>query len=184
MREERAAEGGERGARHRDAQLLSQDVDADRGRGTLVLGDRLERRPAHAAIDPVPDDDADHPDDERDGIEIGLVGELQRVPGMPDRLRRHAERAARNVARGDDDQKHDLAECQGDEGEIVADDTEAEAGIADYQRQQRGEHDAERDAEPGRYLPVIPQQRRDIGADAEKGAVAERDEAEFPHQRP
>ena len=77
-----------------------------------------------------------------------------------------------------------LAERQGDEGEIMADDAQPEAGIADHQGEQHGEQHGERDAEPRRHLVEIPQQGGNIGADAEKGAVAERDEAEFPHQRP
>ena len=103
----------------------------------------------------------------------------------PTVFRRHAERAAGDVARRDERQQHDLAQRQRDQREIMADDAQAETRIADHQRQQpRRAPSPSRDAEPWRDAVEIPQQRRHIGADAQKRAVAERDQAEPAHHRP
>ena len=119
---DRAAERGQRRADDGHAQLLAQHVDADRGGGILVLGNRLERLAADAAVDQPPDAEPGQPQHERDAVEIALLGKLQRVPGMADGLRREAERAAGDVARGNERQQHDLAERERHQREIVADD--------------------------------------------------------------
>ena len=46
--------------------------------GVLVLGNRLQRIARHAAIDPMPDHDADRPHRQSDQVPGRLVGELQR----------------------------------------------------------------------------------------------------------
>ena len=168
----------------RHAQLLAHHVDADGSGGAFILRDGVERGAPLADVDEMPDDDAEHPGHERDSVEVRLLGKLQRVPGVPDGLRRHAERAAGDVARRDDRQQRDLAQRQRDEREVMADDAQAKARIADDEREKHGDEDADRDAEPGRKAGIVPQQGRDIGADTEKRAMAERDEAEFPHERP
>src|SRR5207247_1261487 len=81
-------------------------------------------------------------------------------------------------------QAEDLAPRQRHQGEVVADDPEARARIGhDQGEDHRRRHRHER-AEPGRQAIEIPEQRRRVGADAEEGAMAERDEAEAAHQRP
>src|SRR5262249_50006047 len=82
--EHRAAERGQRGTYDGDAQLFTRDVDTNRGSSILIVGDRLQRLPTDAAVDPAPDDEPAKPDDKGDRIKIALVRKLQRVPGVPD----------------------------------------------------------------------------------------------------
>jgi hypothetical protein len=66
----------------------------------------------------------------------------------------------------------------------VADHLEARAGIGDHEGQDDGDQDGEDDAEPGSHPEEVPEQHGGVGAHAEEGAVAERDEAEAAHQGP
>src|SRR6185503_18760497 len=54
LRVEDAAGAGHQRRDHGNAQLRARDVDADGGSGFLLLADRLQREPAHAAIDLAP----------------------------------------------------------------------------------------------------------------------------------
>ena len=92
--EQGAAERGQRGADDGDAHLFPQHVDPHRGRGFLVLRDRLQRFAPDAAVDAAPDGKPRQPNDEGNEIEVRVVRELERVPGMARRLLRHAERPA------------------------------------------------------------------------------------------
>src|ERR1700761_5078157 len=109
---DRATQRGQRRTDHGDAYLLAHHVDADGGSRILVLADGFQRLAADAAIDLAPDDEPEQPEHQRYEIEVNLLGELQRVPGMADRLLRKAERAAGDVARRDQRQQHDLAQRQ------------------------------------------------------------------------
>jgi hypothetical protein len=66
----------------------------------------------------------------------------------------------------------------------MPDNLEAKARISDDERKDNRQADTERNADPGRHSEIIPQQRRHIGADSHKRAMAERDEAKAPHNRP
>src|SRR6266436_6628382 len=111
-----AADGGEHGREHRDADLETRDVDADRGRRRLVLADRLHRRTRHRAVQPVPDPEPERPQHEPRVIEDALVGELHGHEAVdPRRAHRQPQRAARPVALRDDEQADDLADGEGDE---------------------------------------------------------------------
>ncbi len=64
---------------------------------------------------------------------------------------------------------------------------DAEAESTDSRRSPRAAQRqaiADGNAEPRRYAEMVPQQRRDIGADAHKAAMAERDQTEAAHHRP
>ena len=58
-------------------------------------------------------------------VEGRLVGNCSAYQEWPSAFWRHAERAAGDVARGDDRQQHDLAQRQRHQREIVADDLAA-----------------------------------------------------------
>src|SRR3990167_8709932 len=151
----------------------------------LVLPDRLERGAGHAAVHPPPDPEPHEPHPERDQVEDSLVGELDR-PGVEGAgvLQREPQRAAGPVALGDDEEADHLAQRQRHEGEVMAHDAEAEAGVAQDQREEDGRPHGQRRGEPGGDAPEVPEERRRVRPHAQKGAVAERDQAEPAHQRP
>ncbi len=66
----------------------------------------------------------------------------------------------------------------------MADDLEAKARVADEDGDQRRHAECERNAEPGRQPVVVPAHHHDVGADAQKRAVAEAHQPEAPHHRP
>ena len=184
---DRAADRAHRGRDRGDLQLLARDVDADRGGRVLVLARGIERVAVHAAVDAPPDVKADRPQRERDVIgEHAVRLELHRVErdavAVARRLR--AERAAGVVAQADDAQPHELGERQRQQREIVPDDAQVEARIADQQRDHDRHHDRDRNADPRRDAGVVPQQHHHVGADAGERAVAERGQPEAAHQRP
>src|SRR6266446_466425 len=180
-----AADGGEHGREHCDADLEARDVDADRGRRRLVLADRLHCRARHRAVQPVPDPEPERPQHEPRVIEDALVGELHGHEAVdPRRAHRQPQRAARPVALRDDEQADDLADGEGDEAEVVADDREARAWVGDHDGEDGGEGHRDEGAEPRRQPEEVPEQRRRVGAEPEEGAVTEGDEAEAAHQRP
>src|SRR5262249_21260795 len=162
------------------------DVAADGGGCPLVPPVRFHRGPPHRSIEPHPDPEPDQPDDQRDVVEDPLARGLrgEEAAARAGRLQREAERAARPVALGDDEQPDDLAHRQRHEAEIMTDDPEARARIRHDQGEGRRRRHRHERAEPGRQAIEVPEQRRRVGADAEKRAVAERDEAEAAHQRP
>ena len=122
---------------------------------------------------------------ERDQVPRDLVVELQRQQlAALGAVRRVAERAAGVVARRGDDLQHDARQRQRHQHEIMPGDAKAETGIGDHQRQCARRHHADGNADPWRYAEMIPQQRRDIGADAHEAAMAERHQAEAAHDRP
>ena len=146
-REEGAAERSERRGERGDAHLEARDVDAHRGRRRLVLADRLHRRAGHAAVHAPPDPEPEEPGGHAHVVEDALVGELERPEprGGARGLQAHAERAARPVALGDDQEPDHLAHGERDEAEVVADDLEARARIGHDERQ--------RDRRAGRRSP-------------------------------
>src|SRR6266850_1437479 len=155
-----AADGGEHGREHGDADLEARDVDADRGRRRLVLADRLHRRARHRAVQPVPDPEPERPQHEPRVIEDALVGELHGHEAVdPRRAHRQPQRAARPVALRDDEQADDLADGEGDEAEVVADDREARARVGDHDGEQ---HAPDQTARAHARLPRMPPGRAKI----------------------
>ncbi len=164
-------------------------MDAERGGCLLLLADRLQREPPHALVHPAPDPQAEDPDREHDVEPDDLGGELQpaergRGAGLQVGVRRRPERAAGLVAQRDDDQARDLGEREGDEREVMADDLEAEARVADRERGERGGAERGERAQPRREAEMVPEHHHAVGADAHEGAVPEADEPHPPHQRP
>ena len=125
------------------------------------------------------------PDAERDQVPRRLVVELQRQQlAALGAVRRVAERAAGPIARRGDDLQHDAGQRQRHQHEIMPGDAEAKAGIGDHERQRARRHHADGNADPRRDAEMVPQQRRDVGADAHEAAMAERHQAEAAHDRP
>ena len=179
------AQRGERGGEHGDRHLEAAHVDSHRGGGGLVLADRLHRRPRHRAVEPVPHPEAAQPEDEGAVVEHALVRELDGPDAVAHRgANGHPERAARPVALGDDEEADYLAHREGDQPEVVADHLEARAGVGDDEGEHRGEPHCHHRPDPRREAVEVPQQRRGVGAEAEEGPVAERDEPEPAHERP
>ena len=137
LSEDRAAQRAHGRRQRRDLEPLPGDVDANGGRGVLVLAGGVERIAVHAGIDPQPHVEPQHP--QREGDVEGqrpVRLELQRIErdAVAGARRLRAERAARKVAQADDAQPHELGQRQRQQREVVAGDAEAEAGIADQQR--------------------------------------------------
>ncbi|MCX7273094.1 MAG: hypothetical protein NTV19_07875 [Burkholderiales bacterium] len=146
-------------------------------------------QPVHAAIDPVPDEQRHQPAAQHQIKPGHLAGKLhgRQRPGRAfgqRRLRRDAQRAAGVVAQADDDQPGDLGERQGHQREIVADNLEAEARIADHEGHHQRDDERHHRADPGRDAVEIPQQHHGVGADAQEGAVAEAHQTQATHDRP
>ena len=126
------------------------------------------------------------PDEQRDQIPRRLVVELQRQQlAALGAVRRVAERTAGVVARRGDDLQHDARQRQRHQHEIMPGDAEAKTGIGDHDSASTPAADhADGNADPWRHAEMVPQQRRDIGADAHEAAMAERHQAEAAHDRP
>jgi hypothetical protein len=88
------------------------------------------------------------------------------------------------VAHADDDQPRDLGQRQRHQREVVADDLEAEARIADDQGHHQRDHQRHHRADPGRNAKEVPQQHHRVGADAKEGPVTEAHQAQAAHDRP
>ena len=86
LRQQASAEGGQRSADHGYPQFFAHHIDAARGGGGFVLGDRFERDARDAVVDPLPDGETTDPDHQRDDVKIALLRELQRIPGVANRL--------------------------------------------------------------------------------------------------
>ena len=67
---------------------------------------------------------------------------------------------------------------------IMTDDPQMKARIANDDAKQYGQRYAERNADPGRYTGVVPQQRRHISSHTHERAVAERYKSKASHNRP
>src|SRR6202035_5287552 len=104
--------------------------------GFLVFGDGLEGLATDAAIDPGPDGYPEKPKHERDRIEIDFFRKLQCKPGVANGSRRETQGPARQIACRNDREHHHLTQCQRDQCEVMTDDFETKAWIANDQSEQ------------------------------------------------
>ncbi len=112
-----AAEGG---ADREGQQLQMGPVDAHGAGGDLILADRHPGAPHPRILQPQADEDQ-HPDHQQAEIVVGARGDAE---GIAEEARRgravEADGAVRQIGRVARDDGHDLAEAQGDDGEIIA----------------------------------------------------------------
>src|SRR5262249_4478135 len=183
-----AGEAGERSGNRKGDQAEAPDAQAEEGGAGLIVTDRLQRLAERRMHDHPQDYDADGKQCEHIVI-VSLNEALERSratesdeaeqetwsrdpqpigsPGDPKQLERQAVDHLRQGKRQD-----------AEEDARVAD-----ANIAEQHRSQRDDREADREIELHGMDIEVPQQERDrVGADAEEGGMAERQEAGITEQ--
>ena len=171
-RVERARDRREGRAQHQRIELGAPHRHAERARGALARLDGAQIVAEARALDRPGDEQQDHEHAEEDVVVRKLAAERQVVPAASDRRALQADRGADEIP-GADHEADQLGDRDGRHAEIVA--LQAEGRHADDDREHEAHHDADRHADQRRQLPLVIDQQRQIGADAEEHAVADRD---------
>ena len=163
-----------------ERQAISSSRSASQARPT----GRRRRRTGHAAGDQREDqDDVVEADDAMDGRELeaedGGEAVSLSIEGNAEQRRPRdvgdAGRAAGEVRPVEQDEPDDLAEGEGDDGEVVA--AQPQHREAEDHAPGRGEDAGERQADPEAPAEIVGEEREGIGADRVEGDVAEVEEA-------
>ena len=180
---ERAGEAAERARDDERGELVALDVVPDEAGALLVLADRLE----HATEGRV--DDAPEEPDRRGGERGGrvvvdaLVGEVEaeRAEAQGEALdAAEAVLAARHGRRAIDDVEEHLGEGEGEEREVDA--ALAHEEEADRRAREPGRRDTGQERDDHAPRDVDLREAGRVTAEAEEGAVAERDQARVAHE--
>ena len=169
---ERPGDRGEGRAQHQRIQLGAAHRHAERARGAFARLDGAQVVAKARALDRPGDEQQDPSVDEKDVVVRDLAAEREVVPAAPDRRALQADRRADEIP-GADHEADQFGDRDGRHAEVMA--LQAERRHADHDREHERHHDADRHADDRRQLPVMIDQQRQIGADAEEHAVSDRD---------